>query len=186
LKDDYLIPEDWQILCKTRYFLQLFWKITQLTEGYYSILDCILFTIDVLYKYYNQAFNKYKDNQQLLGCILTSWYIFEKYYKLSDKSPAYTAVLILYLLQRKAYIQKNWPRSWYKKIFNNVKKLWEDNYKGLPTIDPIPSLVPRLQLDKYNLLAQELDVVGIVSSIDEYKVYTLQTPILIDCSLLAW
>jgi hypothetical protein len=79
--------------------------------------------MDVLYKHYNQAFNKYKDNQQLLGCVLTSWYVFKKYYKLSDKSPVYAAALILHLSQRKAYIQKNWPLSWYKKIFNNVKKL---------------------------------------------------------------
>ena len=186
LKDDYLILEDWQTLRKTRHFLQPFWKITQLTEGYYATLNCTLFTMDVLYKHYNQAFNKYKDNQQLLGCVLTSWYIFEKYYKLSDESPAYAAALILHPLQRKAHIQKNWPRSWHKKIFNNVKKLWEDNYKGLPTIDPTPSLVPRPQLDKYDLLAQELDVVGIVSSIDEYEAYTSQTPIPIDCSPLTW
>jgi hypothetical protein len=142
--------------------------------------------MDVLYKHYNQAFNKYKDNQQLLGCVLTSLYVFEKYYKLSDESPAYAAALILHPSRRKAYIQKNWPRSWHKKIFNNVKKLWEDKYKGLPTIDPTPSLVPKPQLDEYNLLAQELDVVGIVSSIDEYEAYTSQTPIPIDCSPLTW
>jgi hypothetical protein len=47
-------------------------------------------------------------------------------------------------------------------------------------------LVPRPQLDEYNLLAQELDVVGIVSSIDEYEVYTSQTPIPIDYSPLTW
>jgi hypothetical protein len=47
-------------------------------------------------------------------------------------------------------------------------------------------LVPRPQLDEYDLLAQELDVVGIVSSIDEYKAYTSQTPIPIDYSPLTW
>jgi hypothetical protein len=47
-------------------------------------------------------------------------------------------------------------------------------------------LVLRLQLDEYDLLAQELDVVGIVSSVDEYKAYTLQTLILTDCSPLTW
>jgi len=60
--------------------------------------------MDVLYKHYNQAFNKYKDNQQLLGCVLSSWYVFEKYYKLLDESPAYAAALILHPLRRKAYI----------------------------------------------------------------------------------
>jgi hypothetical protein len=47
-------------------------------------------------------------------------------------------------------------------------------------------LAPKAQLDKYDLLAQELDVVSTISNIDEYKVYTLQTPIPIDCSLLTW
>jgi hypothetical protein len=44
--------------------------------------------------------------------------------------------------------------------------------------------VLKAQPDEYDLLAQELDVIGTVSSVDEYKAYTLQTPILIDCSPL--
>jgi len=36
----------------------------------------------------------------------------------------------------------------------------------------MPSLVPKAQLDEYNLLAQELDVICTVSSVDEYKAYT--------------
>jgi hypothetical protein len=106
--------------------------------------------------------------------VFTSWHIFEKYYKLLDESPVYAAALILHLSQRKVYIQKNWPRFWHKKIFNSVKKLWEDNYKGLPTIDSTPSLVPKAQPDEYNLLAQELDIIDTVSSVDEYKAYTSQ------------
>jgi hAT family C-terminal dimerisation region len=47
-------------------------------------------------------------------------------------------------------------------------------------------LVPRLQLDEYDLLAQELDVVSIVSFVNEYEAYTSQTPILINCSPLTW
>ena len=47
-------------------------------------------------------------------------------------------------------------------------------------------MVPKPQLDEYDLLAQELDVVGIVSFVDEYEAYTSQTPILIDCSPLTW
>jgi hAT family C-terminal dimerisation region len=47
-------------------------------------------------------------------------------------------------------------------------------------------LVSKPQLDKYDLLAQELDVVGIVSSVDEYEAYTSQTLILIDCLPLTW
>jgi hypothetical protein len=56
LGDNYLIPEDWQILHDTRDFLQPFWKITHLTEGHQATLDTILFTMDVLHKHYQLAF----------------------------------------------------------------------------------------------------------------------------------
>jgi hypothetical protein len=42
-------------------------------------------------------------------------------------------------------------------------------------------------LDEYDLLAQELDVVGpAMSELDEYKSFITKTPIAIDCSPLTW
>jgi hypothetical protein len=96
LKDDFLMPEDWQILYDTRDFLQPFWKITLITEGHRATLDSTLFTMDVLHRHYQQAFIKFRNKQQLLGCIFTSWHVFDKYYQLSDESPVYAAALILH------------------------------------------------------------------------------------------
>ncbi|RKK14056.1 hypothetical protein BFJ67_g17976 [Fusarium oxysporum f. sp. cepae] len=172
LVDDYLAPQDWQNLGETRNFLQPFWKITLLTEGYRSTLDRTLFTMDVLHKHYQQAFNKYKMNQQLLGPVLTSWHVFDKYYQLSDESPAYAAALILHPSRGKAHIQKNWPKAWHKKIFTGVKKLWDNEYKNLPTVYTTSSIVPALELDEYDLLAQELNVIGTEADVDEYETYT--------------
>ncbi|KAH8704549.1 hypothetical protein GQ44DRAFT_831443 [Phaeosphaeriaceae sp. PMI808] len=59
----------------------------------------------------------------------------------------------------------------YKKVFNSVKKLWEDNYRELPTVDSTSTSVVKGQPDEYELLAQELDVIGIVSGIGEYETY---------------
>lgn len=129
-----MTPQDWQSLRETRGFLQPSWRITLLTEGYRSTLDSALFTMDVLHRHYQQAFDKYNAHQQLLGAVLTSWHVFDKYYQLSDESPAYGAALILHPSRRKSYIQKNSPKGWHKKIFNEVKKLWDDEYKKLPTI----------------------------------------------------
>jgi hypothetical protein len=67
-----------------------------------------------------------------------------------------------------------------------VKKLWEDEYKNLPTVYTIPSIVPALELDEYDLLAQELNVIGTEPEVDEYDTYTSQSPIPIDCSPLVW
>ncbi|KAG7403201.1 hypothetical protein Forpe1208_v016468 [Fusarium oxysporum f. sp. rapae] len=104
---------------------------------------------------------------------------------LSDESPAYAAALILHPSRGKAHIQKNWPKAWHK-IFTGVKKLWEDEYKNLPTIYTTPSIVPALELDEYDLLAQELNVIGTEPDVDEYETYTSQPPIPIDCSPLVW
>ncbi|KAG7416610.1 Zinc finger BED domain-containing protein DAYSLEEPER [Fusarium oxysporum f. sp. raphani] len=186
LVDDYLAPQDWQNLRETRNLLQPFRKTTLLTEGYRSTLDRTLFTMDVLHKHYQQAFNKYKMNQQLLGPVLTSWHVFDKYYQLSDESPAYSAALILHPSRGKAHIQKNWSKAWHKKIFTGVKKLWEDEYKHLPTVYTTPSIVPALELDEYDLLAQELNVIGTEPDVDEYETYTSQPPIPIDCPPLVW
>ena len=67
-----------------------------------------------------------------------------------------------------------------------MKKLWEDEYKKLPTVNTTPSLAPKGEPDEYDLLAQELNVIGTVDDVDEYETYTSQSPILIDCSPLTW
>lgn len=43
-----------------------------LTDGYRATLDCVLSIMDILDKHYNHAFDKYKDNQQLLYCLPVS------------------------------------------------------------------------------------------------------------------
>ena len=141
--------------------------------------------MDILEKHFKHAMEKYKDHQHLLGCILTSWNIFGKYYRLSDDNPVYASALILHPSRRKAHILKNWPKAWHKKAFNNVKKLWEDEYKGLAMIDDPSLIITEQEPDKYDILAQELDVVG-TSTIDEYETFTSQVPISIDCSPLTW
>ncbi|XP_044716024.1 Ribonuclease H-like protein [Hirsutella rhossiliensis] len=186
LVNDYLAPRDWQALRDIRNFLQPFWRITLLTEGYRSTLDRTLFTMDVLHKHYQQAFEKYKLNQQLLGPVLTSWHVFDKYYRLSDETPAYGAALILHPSRGKAHIEKNWPKSWHKRTFDAVRKLWEEEYMDLPTISVTPSKVSVLQQDEYDLLAQELDVIGKGPDADEYEAFTSQSPIQIDGSPLSW
>jgi hypothetical protein len=188
LQEDYLTPEDWRILRETRSFLQPFWRITQLTEGRYATLDRTLFTMDVLHKHYTQAFNKYRDNHPLRSCIAASWAIFDKYYQLTDESPAYGAAMILHPSRRTAHIKKNWPKAWHKAVFDAVKMYWEDHYQGLPIAATTPGLIDKSQPpDEYDLLAQELDVVGpAMNELDTYKSFTAQTPIAIDCSALAW
>lgn len=181
------LEKDYLILTETRSFLQPFWRITQLAEGRYATLDRTLFTMDVLHKHYTQAFNKCKDNHPLRSCIAPSWAIFGKYYQLRDESPAYGATMILHPSRRSAHIKKM-PKAWHKPFFEAVKMYWEDHYQGPPIATSTPGLHDESQPpDEYDLLAEELDVVGpAMNELDEYKAFTAQTPVAIDCSALAW
>lgn len=120
LRDDYLTPNEWGILRETRAFLQPFWKITQLTEGRYATLDRTLFTMDVLHRHYTQAFQKYQGNTPLRSCIAASWAVFDKYYQLTDETPAYGAAMLLHPSRRMAHVEKNWPKSWHKPVLDGV------------------------------------------------------------------
>ena len=68
-----------------------------------------------------------------------------------------------------------------------VKTYWENHYQGLPIATTMPGLVDDSQTpDEYDLLAEELDVVGpAMNELDEYKAFTAQTPVAIDGSALA-
>lgn len=188
LQEDYLTPEDWRILEDTRAFLQPFWRITQLTEGRHATLDQTLFTMDVLHRHYTQAFQRYMTSPTLRSCIAASWAVFDKYYQLTDASPAYGAAMILHPSRRTAHIRKNWPKSWHKPVLDAVKAYWEEYYQGLPVASGTPDLVDKSRFpDEFDLLAQELDVVGpAMDESDEYKSFVSQTPIAIDGSALAW
>ncbi|PCD22033.1 hypothetical protein AU210_010943 [Fusarium oxysporum f. sp. radicis-cucumerinum] len=188
LRDDYLTPGEWSALGETRAFLQPFWKITQLTEGRYATLDRSLFTMDVLHKHYTQAFQKHSGNATLRSCIAASWAVFDKYYQLTDESPAYGAAIILHPSRRVAHIKKNWPKSWHKSVLDGVRKHWKDYYHELPLPTTTPQLRDEIRrLDEYDLLARELDVVSpSMSELDEYDAFTTQPPIVIDCSPLSW
>jgi hAT family protein len=107
---------------------------------------------------------------------------------LTDEIPAYGAAMILHPSRRIAHIKKNWPKSWHKPVLDGVKKYWEDHYRGLPIETTTPDLIDKLHPpDEYDLLAQELDVVGpAMKDLDEYLSFTAKTPIAIDCSPLTW
>jgi len=56
-------------------------------------------------------------------------------------------------------------------VLDGVKKYWEDYYKGLPIEIVTPDLIDKIHPpDDYDILAQELDVVGpATKDLDEYS-----------------
>ncbi|PCD42766.1 hypothetical protein AU210_005291 [Fusarium oxysporum f. sp. radicis-cucumerinum] len=183
----------WFLLLDTTLNLQSYveWyqkKYYQDLRDDYLTPDRSLFTMDVLHKHYTQAFQKHSGNATLRSCIAASWAVFDKYYQLTDESPAYGAAIILHPSRRVAHIKKNWPKSWHKSVLDGVRKHWKDYYHELPLPTTTPQLRDEIRrLDEYDLLARELDVVSpSMSELDEYDAFTTQPPIVIDCSPLSW
>jgi hypothetical protein len=55
LEADFITPQDWIKLGMIKDFLQPFHKATLNTQGHYATIDKVLFTMDVLLKYFNIA-----------------------------------------------------------------------------------------------------------------------------------
>ena len=53
-------------------------------------------------------------------------------------------------------------------------------------IDDSSLIIMDQELDGYDILARQLDVVGGTLTIDEYETFMSQNPISIDCSPLTW
>ncbi|KKO99132.1 hypothetical protein THAR02_08766 [Trichoderma harzianum] len=93
----------------------------------------------------------------LLHCVDMGWFVLNKYYALTDETPAYAAAPLLDPSKRLQYIQPNWNISWIDNVVVNTRRFWEENYKeaGLSklqqqtspksveniTIRPIPTTV---------------------------------------------
>jgi hypothetical protein len=120
--------------------------------------------------------------------IKRSRFIFDKYYKKTEDSPAYADAIILHPSRKVRYIQRNWKRDLQTPALNGVKKLWE-SYCELDALDLSTAS------DEISLLAGELDFVDMAgrdldndrgSRADEYGAYLSRDHGKIKGSALDW
>lgn len=57
------------------------------------------------------------------------WFVLNKYYALTDETPAYAAALLLDPSKRLKYIQHNWDIGWIDSVVEKTRMFWEENYK---------------------------------------------------------
>ena len=117
--------------------------------------------------------DRYRSNPQLLSAIITSWYAFDKYYKLTDETPVYAALILLHPSRRKTYITRHWNKKWHKASFNAVRKLQEDKYIDYKVEKPA-STNYSTEPSETELYIRILDVTGSVE--DKYKDFIKAKP----------
>jgi hypothetical protein len=134
IKEDYLDPNDWQELIELHDFLQPFWEITQGTQFDISSLDQALSAMDFLHLHFTSQSALYKDRKDLAmeNRLITSWFKFGEYYKMTEESPAYAAAILLHPSLRKACLQTSdsWKKADINRAIREVRKLWKDHFKS--------------------------------------------------------
>ena len=107
LKQDFLSPEDWDILRLIQSFLLPFYRATKATEGDQATIDSILLTMDILVQHFKESLTTFKLHPLLSQQVEKSWAIFDKYYLKTDDSPFYIAAILLHPTQKLDYLKYN-------------------------------------------------------------------------------
>jgi len=191
LNDDYLSPDDWELLQKIMLFLQPFYRATMETQGHNATIDLVLWTMDILVDHFETSMALYASNTWLCNRISKSWEVFDKYYNKTDETSVYAMAIILHPARRTHYIRKFWKKQWQKPALLGAKKLWE-KYRDKGVLDlaaVIPDdLVPdvdTLELDEFDRIAKSRELVSNQVG-DEYEAYIKAEPVKISGSALNW
>lgn len=132
---DKLQPEDWTHLQKMQDFLVFFNDATISSEGRTDTLECVLPTMDFLL----ECFEEWKKTHALdpfIGpCCNAGWKKLEKYYALTDRSPAYIAAMVLCPAQKWQYIEEQWDENWLEDCQKKMRAFWEKEYKSTGSLD---------------------------------------------------
>jgi len=96
-------------------FLDLLLQTTLALESYNSTLDTVLPTMDFVLEQFEIFKKKHKDHTVLAPMFNLGWAKMEKYYTLTNNSPAYLATIVLNPNFKWQYIQSNWKLDWLLK-----------------------------------------------------------------------
>ena len=92
---DALSDEDWQALRDIHDFLDKLAQTALALESSVSTLDCVLPAMDFILEQFEQMKEIYKHDKTLASMCNSGWAKMEKYYKMTDESPAYIAAIVL-------------------------------------------------------------------------------------------
>jgi hypothetical protein len=72
----------------------------------------------------------------------SGWKKIDKYYKLSDKTPANIAAIVLHPGRKWKWIKKHWKAEWVMPAKEKIKTFWETKYKPSSALITSPSAQP--------------------------------------------
>lgn len=130
-----LSRDEWDTLIETRDILLPFRDATLVLERDNTTLDQVLESMDYLIGHIKKKQDEHKGDSNLSASLLTMWFAFDKYYKLTDRTPAYAAALLLNPTFRRGYLDEEWEAveqvypGTIDRAVNAARKLWQKEYK---------------------------------------------------------
>ena len=178
IAEDMLSEEDWQILEHIHEFLDPLASTTLSLEGASSTLDQVLPAMDFILYHYEEYKARYQGNGIMEAMINAGWRKLDKYYQLTEHSPAYVAALVLNPNFKWQYIEHNWTSEWIPESKRMIKLFWNEQYKPQelskpPSAFTEPTVLSTNPLKNFKRAHQQVQ-----SFEDEYAHYCAQ-----DCEL---
>ncbi|OWT42315.1 transposase-like protein [Pochonia chlamydosporia 170] len=93
---DRLSAEDWTILEKIESFLEKLKLTTKALESSFATLDHVLLAMDFVLAQFEAGKEAYTDDPIMAPMYNSGWAKLDKYYRLTDESPAYVAAIVLH------------------------------------------------------------------------------------------
>lgn len=173
-QDDKLTANEWQIAEVIRNFLKAFKETTKRLESDNSTLCDALIGIDFCLGLYETAETEYKDHPVLGPMFNTGWETMEKYYILTDRTPAYSAAIILHPSRKWAWIEKQWEAKFIAPTKMLVLTLWISEYRPKASTDStvFTASIPDPDENMFSrFIREEQEALQATAVADEYEYY---------------
>ncbi|KAM4067314.1 hypothetical protein HRG_001288 [Hirsutella rhossiliensis] len=172
-------PEEWVILEKIKSFLEKLKMTTKALESSFATLDNVLLAMDFVLAQFEAGKEAHIDDPIMAPMYNSGWAKMDKYYCLTDESPAYVAAIVLHPSHKWHYIHENWKKEWADSSKKLMETLWDD-YKPVepPSLSEVPltttneflnwrnkHLQPALITDEYERYCKSERVYGFTSAL---------------------
>ncbi|KHO11387.1 hypothetical protein MAA_10902 [Metarhizium robertsii ARSEF 23] len=175
---DELSSEDWITLEKINTFLEKLKMTTKALEleklkmttkaleSSFATLDHVLLAMDFVLAQFEAGKETYADDPIMAPMYNSGWAKLDKYYRLTDESPAYVAAIVLHPSHKWHYIHENWKTEWVESSKELIETLWGE-YKPVesPSLSEAPSTTTNEFLKWRNKYLQPAPIT------DEYEHY---------------
>ncbi|KJZ70441.1 hypothetical protein HIM_10179 [Hirsutella minnesotensis 3608] len=95
---------------------------TKALESSFSTLDNVLLAMDFVLAQFEEGKDASAHDPIMAPMFNSGWAKMEKYYSLTDESPAYVAAIVLHPSHKWHYIDENWKKEWAQ----SARGLWRD------------------------------------------------------------